>query len=250
MRCTTLIFKMLSLHSPPPPSRMRPPSIGAHNEIKWLSTLMCIFHHACLFLVFFSAPLPWWIWAVPLLRHCLRVAQRAWLIDGRQWLSPPESKHFYVVSPLKVLLSLLREKTLFVYSHSDGTGWQLLLKRRRRLPLARRSVCLSLSVSRHRLSPSSPLSLIIGRLAPVLGNLVRWKWWFKMQICSPLTKKKKIWGKSSIWTALGEWNERKKGTFPLSLPKNFYKSRKVFYTGRESLFYLFIYVLIPGHSQL
>lgn len=47
----------------------------------------------------------WWIWAVPLLRHCLRVAQSGWLIDGRQWLSPLESKHFCVVSPLKVLLS-------------------------------------------------------------------------------------------------------------------------------------------------
>lgn len=148
-----------------------------------------VYISSCLFVFcFFSAPLPWWIWAVPLLRHCLRVAQRAWLIDGRQWLSPPESKHFYVVSPLKVLLSLLREKTLFVYSHSDGTGWQLLLKRRRRLPLARRSVCLSLSVSRHCLSPSSPLSLIISCLALVLGNLVKWERWFKMQICSHLTK--------------------------------------------------------------
>lgn len=51
------------------------------------------------------------------------VARRARLIDGRQWLSPPESsEHFCVVSPLKVLLSLLREKTLFVYSRCDGSG--------------------------------------------------------------------------------------------------------------------------------
>lgn len=96
-------------------------------KIKWLAVLMCVFHHACC-LVFF--PPLWWIWAVPLLRHRLRVAQWVWLIDGRQWLSPLESKHFCVVSPLKVLLSLLREKTLFVYSHSDGSAWQLLLKRR------------------------------------------------------------------------------------------------------------------------
>lgn len=127
---------------------------------------MCIFHHACC--LGFFPPL-WWIWAVPLLRHCLRVAQWVWLIDGRQWLSPPESKHFCVVSPLKVLLSLLREKTLFVYSHSDGTGWQLLLKRRERLPLAHcppttplLPVCLTFislslpsSVSRPRLSRAS-----------------------------------------------------------------------------------------------
>lgn len=96
-------------------------------ETKWPVVLMCIFHHP----FFFSSSLSlWWIWAVPLLRHCLRVAQWVWLIDGRQWLSPPESKHFCVVSPLKVLLSLLRGKTLFVYSHSDGTSWQLPLKRR------------------------------------------------------------------------------------------------------------------------
>lgn len=101
---------------------------------------MCIFHHACCSVF---SPL-WWIWAVPLLRHCLRVAQWVWLIDGRQWLSPLESKHFCVVSPLKVLLSLLREKTLFVYSHSDGAGWQLLLKRRERLPLAHATLTLSL----------------------------------------------------------------------------------------------------------
>ena len=101
--------------------------IALHIKIKWFALQMCIFHHACC-LVFF--PPLWWIWAVPLLRHCLWVAQWVWLIDGRQWLSPLESKHFCVVSPLKVLLSLLREKTLFVYSHSDGTGWQLLLKRR------------------------------------------------------------------------------------------------------------------------
>lgn len=175
----------------------------------------------CFCFLFFFAPLPWWIWAVPLLRHCLQVAQRAWLIDGRQWLSPPESKHFYVVSPLKVLLSLLREKTLFVYIHSDGTGWQLLLKRRRRLPLARRSVCLSMSVSRHCLSPSSPLSLIISCLALVLGNLVRWERWFKMQICSPLPKNQReiIHLESIRWM---KWKKERKEDSLYFSKKNFF----------------------------
>lgn len=50
----------------------------------------------------------WWIWAMPLLRRRLLFVQRVWLMDGRQWLSPLESKHPFVVSPLKVLLSLLK----------------------------------------------------------------------------------------------------------------------------------------------
>lgn len=48
-----LVLRCCHCISPPPPSCINPPSIRAHNEIKWLSTLMCIFHHACLFFVFF-----------------------------------------------------------------------------------------------------------------------------------------------------------------------------------------------------
>ena len=155
---------------------------------------MCIFHHACCSVF---SPL-WWIWAVPLLRHCLRVAQWVWLIDGRQWLSPLESKHFCVVSPLKVLLSLLREKTLFVYSHSDGAGWQLLLKRRERLPLAHATLSLSfpcLSPSRLSLSISLSLSLDLFISSCISHphlyhcGVVKGGWWFKMQIYSACTKK-------------------------------------------------------------
>lgn len=99
-------------------------SVRAHGKIKWLSTPLCIFHHACLFLPP-SLPSPSMMnlsGALVEASSC-GIARRARLIDGRQWLSPPESReHFCVVSPLKVLLSLLREKTLFVYSRCDGGG--------------------------------------------------------------------------------------------------------------------------------
>lgn len=130
-------------------------SIEAHGKIKWLSTPMCIFHHACLF----SHPRPPSMMnlsgALVEASSC-GVVQRARLIDGRQWLSPPESsEHFCVVSPLKVLLSLLREKTLFVYSRCDGSGLTAPAEEEKESP-AGVPVCLSLRLT--LLSVSSRLS--------------------------------------------------------------------------------------------
>lgn len=160
--------------------------IMSHVGIKWLAALICIFHHACCFggwrwVCEVGFPSLWWIWAMPLLKHCLWVAQWVWLIDGRQWLSPLESKHFCVVSPLKVLLSLLREKTLFVYSHCDGTGCQLLLKRRQTpsgTPLPLSSPCLShlpVSLPSYSICVSSPSSVLLGWRELWRNEPYRWK---------------------------------------------------------------------------